>query len=764
METINVANQLSGMAPLYSDLAIEKTRTGYDLDLYPNVNWLDAVTTPYSSNSRLSMDVNGGTERLRYSLVAAYFNEKGMIAVDDSQNYDSRLGLKKYNLRSNVDLELTKSTKIAVGIGGYITERQAPGVGISTILSHAMDTPPNYHPVRYSNGYIPKVAARYNPWADATQTGYQLRFQSNLETSLNIVQDIGQLAPALEGLRASVLASFDSFNTHSQNRTKTPRTFYATGRDEEGELILTNIDQGQEFLNYSRSSGGDRTIYFESRLNYNRTFGGRHMLDGLVLFNLRDYVDQDASSSILSLPYRNTGIAARTAYSYDDRYFTEFNFGYNGSENFKRDFRFGFFPSVALGWMPSSEAFFEPLLGTISKLKLRGSWGLVGNDQIVDNRRFAYISTINSSSGYSFGYTNNFSYGGWREGDFGVEDMTWETAEKINAGLELGLWNNSIQIQADWFREKRRDIFMQRKTIPETAGYNVMPYANFGKVDNKGIEVEMIVNHNVTDDWFISARGNFTYAKNKIVEYDESEELKNSTRAHTGQPINQHYGLIAEGLYAHSDFEDENKGIVRSDLPQPMFGPVRAGDIKYKDVNKDGLIDTYDESPLGKPYVPEIIVGFGLNTRYRNFDMGFLFQGAANFTNMLNGATLVPGSGGGGTGNIYANVDDRWLPESPSSNVFWPRLSNTESANNMRYSTWWLVDASYLRLKNFELGYTVPKDYQEKMLMKNARIFLRGSNLLTFSYFKMWDPEIGSQNGLKYPLQKIVSGGIEITF
>jgi hypothetical protein len=176
------------------------------------------------------------------------------------------------------------------------------------------------------------------------------------------------------------------------------------------------------------------------------------------------------------------------------------------------------------------------------------------------------------------------------------------------------------------------------------------------------------------------------------------------------------------------------------------------------------LIDTYDESPLGKPYVPEIIVGFGLNTRYRNFDMGFLFQGAANFTNMLNGATLVPGSGGGGTGNIYANVDDRWLPESPSSNVFWPRLSNTESANNMRYSTWWLVDASYLRLKNFELGYTVPKDYQEKMLMKNARIFLRGSNLLTFSYFKMWDPEIGSQNGLKYPLQKIVSGGIEITF
>lgn len=765
MEVINAANQLSNLGPLFDAQAIERTRIGYDPDLYPDVEWLDAVSTPFSGNGRLSLDVNGGTDRLKYSLVAAHFNETGMIAVDESQNYNSRLGLKKYNLRTNVDLDLTPSTKIVVGIGGYITERNAPGVGISTILSRAMDTPPNYHPVMYSNGQIPKVAARHNPWADATQTGFQRRYDSNLETQLNLIQDFGKLVPMLDGLKGSVLASFDAFNTHSQNRTKTPRTFYATGRNDEGELITTEVELGQEFLNYSRSSGGDRTIYFESRLNYNKLLNNVHNLDGLFLFNLRDYVDQDASNSQAAIPYRNLGIAGRSAYSYDDRYFAEFNFGYNGSENFKTGYRFGFFPSFALGWMPSNERFFESLRSTISQLKIRGSWGMVGNDRIVEDRRFAYLSTIASSSGYSFGYTNNFNYGtGWREGEFGVEDMTWETAEKLDIGLDLGLWNNTIHIQADWFTEKRNDIFMRRKTIPETAGYNLLPYANFGKVHNQGVEVEVLVNHRFTEDWTIAARGNFTYAKNKIIEYDEPENLKNSFRARTGRPLNQHFGMIAEGLYKFSDFEDEAKGILRSDLPVSQLGPVRAGDIKYKDLNNDGLITIDDETAIGKPYVPQIIVGFGINTKFKSFDMGFLFQGASNFTNMLHGATLVPGSGGGGTGNIYTNVDDRWTPENPSNNVFWPRLSSVESSNNMRYSTWWLVDASYLRLKNLEMGYTFPKRVQERVLMKNARVFLRGSNLLTFSYFKMWDPEIGSQNGLKYPLQRIVSGGIEITF
>lgn len=761
MEIINEANRLSGLEGLYSDEVIRRTRIGYDPDLYANVNWLDAVTRKYSPLSKGSIDINGGSERLRYSLVLSYFNENGMIVTDPNQNYDSQLKMSKYNVRSNVDLSLTPSTDIVVSIGGYITDRNAPGVGISTIFSRSMDTPPYVHPTILSNGQIPKIPARYNPWSDATQTGFQKRFESNIETLISLTQDIGKLWPAFNGLKANALFSFDSFNYHIQRRTKTPTSYQVVGRNEEGELITTIVDQGAEFLGYSKDAGGNRSIYVEGKLNYNRRFDD-HSLDGLFLFNMRDKVIQDATESILALPYRNTGIAGRFAYGFKDTYFGEFNFGYNGSENFKRGYRFGFFPSFAAGWLLSNEPFMESIQ-PISKLKVRGSWGLVGNDQLAKDVRFSYLSTIEGVGGYRFGYTNSVSYGGYREGRFGIENLTWETSKKMNIGVELGLWN-SVDLQVDMFKEHREDIFMERKTIPEILGYNQMPWANFGKVDNKGIEVELVVNHSFQKDFIVSARGNFTYAKNTIIEYDEPEDLKRTTRARTGQSMNQHYGLIAEGLFTENDFIDVQRGILKPEIPAHTFGRVQPGDIKYKDLNGDNLVDSYDESPIGKPHVPEIVYGFGINLKYKNIDFGVFFQGTGNFTNMLHGPTLIPGSGGGGVGNIYSNVDDRWTPENPNQNVFWPRLSNIESQNNMRYSTWWIRDASYVRLKNLELGYTLPQEWLRPMSVRNMRFFLRGSNLLTFARFKMWDPEIGSQNGLKYPLQRITSCGLELTF
>lgn len=761
METINAAQVLSGMEGVFSEEAIRRTRIGYDPDLYANVNWLDAVTRKYSPQSKGSIDINGGSERLRYSLVLSYFNENGMIVTDPNQNYDSQLKMSKYNVRSNVDLSLTPSTDLVVSIGGYITDRNAPGVGISTIFSQSMDTPPNVHPTLLSNGQIPKLPARYNPWSSATQTGYQKRFESNIESLISVNQDIGKLSPVFDGLKANVLFSFDSFNYHIQRRTKTPTTYQAVGRNEEGELITTMVDQGAEFLGYSKEAGGNRSLYLEGKLNYNKRFE-EHSIDGLFLFNMRDKVIQDASTSILALPYRNTGIAGRFAYGFRDTYFGEINFGYNGSENFKRGYRFGFFPSFAVGWLLSNESFMQSV-STISKLKLRGSWGLVGNDQLANDVRFSYLSTIQSVGGYRFGYTNNVGYGGYREGRFGIENLTWETSSKMNMGIELGLWN-SIDLQVDLFKEHRKDIFMARKTIPEILGYNQMPWANFGQVDNKGFEVELAVNHSFQKDFIVSARGSFTYAKNTIIEYDEPEDLKATTRARTGQPMNQHFGLIADGLFTDDDFIDIQRGILKPEIPVHTFGRVQPGDIKYKDLNDDSIIDSFDESPIGKPHVPEIIYGFGFNMKYKNVDFGVFFQGTGNFTNMLHGATLIPGSGGGGTGNVYSNVDNRWTPENPRQDVFWPRLSNIESQNNMRYSTWWIRDASYLRLKNLEMGYTLPQNWVRSASIKNMRLFVRGSNLLTFAKFKMWDPEIGSQNGLKYPLQKITSCGLEITF
>lgn len=758
METINATRVLSGLEASYKQDAIDKTRSGIDPDFYPNVNWLDAVTEDYSHNQRVSANVNGGTERLRYSLVVSYFGERGITAVDPAMEYDSKLKLSRFNVRSNVDINLTSSTLLNVGIGGYIQDRNAPGDGVNSILNTAFVSTPIIHPILYSNGQIACRPQGSNPWALATQTGFVKNYRNKLESTVSLQQDLGKIWSILAGLDIKGLFSFDSYNYSDINRTKTPTMYQAYSRDEEGNLLTNILNEGQEFLGYSKGSGGDRSIYFEAQMNYNKRLGD-HTLGALFLYNMRDYVTFDSADGLGSLPYRNQGIAGRVSYSFKDRYFAETNFGYNGSENFQRGFRYGFFPSVAVGWMMTNEPFMVGVTDVLSKLKLRGSWGLVGNDKI-GGRRFAYVPTIGSTGGYNWGYQAQNGRGGLQEDQFGIPDLTWETAEKINIGMEVGFLN-SINLQADVFKEYRDNIFMQRKTIPEIAGYTNTPYANFGKVENKGIDMNVEVNHKFNADLMVSVRGNLTYATNKVTEYDEPESLKNSTRAQTGQSLNQHFGLVALGLYTEDDFEN---GALKKGLPIPSFGDVLLGDIKYKDLNDDGRIDAFDNCPMGKPYVPEIVYGFGLNLKYKNVDFGAFFQGTGNFTNMLGGNNFIPGSGGGGLGNIYANVDDRWTPENPNQNVFWPRLSIYDLDNNKQSSTWWLRDASYIRLKNLEIGYTLPKTWQKTIAARNARVFLRGSNLFTWASFDMWDPEIGSSNGLKYPTMRVYSIGAEITF
>ncbi len=764
MEVMNVANRLSGnVTDMYSQEAIDVTRNGTDTDLYPDVNWLDEVTNKWVYNGRTTLDINGGSERLRYSLVASYFGEKGITVTDPDVDYDATNRLSRYNIRSNVDLDLTSSTNVNVSIGGYILNKNTPGISPTDIIYLAFKNTPIVHPVIYSNGQIPANTSQTNPWAASTQSGYISTYNNSLQSTFSVIQDIGKLYEPLNGLKAKVVFSFDAYSWTQFKRTKSPTTYFASGRDGEGNLLTSITNEGDEFLSYSKSSGGNRAMYLETQLSYSKKIAEKHQIDGLFLYNMRDYVNADATTSILSLPYRNQGIAGRVSYSFNEIYFIEGNFGYNGSENFKNGNRWGFFPSVAVGWMVSNEPFMTGKTDVLSKLKLRCSYGLVGNDQL-SGRRFPYLSTINSTKledGYSFGVSGDQTYIGYSEGDFGV-NLSWETVKKADIGLELGLWN-AINFQADYFHERREDIFMQRKTIPETAGFTTNPWANFGIVENSGFEASLEVNKKFGKDLFLSVRGNFTYAKNKIIEYDEAESLKATIRSHTGQSLKQYYGLKAIDLFQEEDFKAD--GSLVDGSPEHTFGVVKPGDIQYEDTNKDGKVDAYDYHPIGKPYVPEIVFGFGFSTRYKNIDLSAFFQGATNFSNMLQGSMLIPGSGGGGLGNIYANCDNRWDPENPyRKEVFWPRLSVNESTNNMRYSTWWLKDASYIRLKNFELGYTIPKKIQKTAAMRDARIFFRGTNLLTWSAFDMWDPEIGSSDGLKYPPMKVLSVGVQVTF
>lgn len=397
----------------------------------------------------------------------------------------------------------------------------------------------------YSNGQIPANTSQTNPWAAATHSGFISSYISSLQSVFAVTQDIGKLWHPLKGLKAKATFSFDTYAWNSFLRTKKQTTYMATGRDADGNLLTSVTNEGDDYLKYSKEAGGNRTMYMEGQLSYSRLLADAHQIDGLLLYNMRDYVDADATSAINSLPHRTQGIAARLSYSYKGRYFIEGNFGYNGSENFSKGHKWGFFPSVAGGWLVTNEKFMESTTSVLSKLKIRGSYGLVGNDQL-SGRRFAFLSTITSGTGYVYGTSGNQTINGRFEGDFGIEDLSWETVKKTDIGIEIGLWD-CINIQADYFHEKREDIFMQRKTIPETAGFNKNPWANFGIVKNQGFDASLEMNKSFGKDFFLSLRGNFTFSRNKILEYDESEAMKQTTRARTGNPLNTYYGLKAVG-------------------------------------------------------------------------------------------------------------------------------------------------------------------------------------------------------------------------
>lgn len=753
LDDIRLDNNLS---PLYTE-QIRKTRMNYDPDLYPDVNWIDEVTKDYASNTRTSIDISGGTERLRYSFVAALYTERGIIERDDRNEWDSSVKLQRYNVRTNVDMNLTRTTLMRFNIGGYLQERNAPSKSISDIFSFSFSTPPSLYPKQYSSGEIAKDEGE-NPWSLATQTGYARSSSSNIESLFSIEQDLKGLLP---GLKIKGSFSFDRYSSSHVYRSKDPAYHSpATGRTDEGDLIISLRSLGDNFLGYSKGSDwGNKSTYFEGNLSYSQVFGA-HAVDAMFLYSQRHYDNGD------KLPYRNQGIAGRASYTYAGRYISEFNFGYNGSENFAKGNRFGFFPSVAIGWIVSEEPFMQPINNYISKLKLRGSYGLVGNDRL-DGRRFAYLSTVEGVLGYAWGYTHNYyNIGGYAEGYFENPNFSWETVSKFNIGAEIGLLKGMIEAQIDIFKEKRKDIFMERQSIPSSGGFNKLPWDNFGRVDNKGIEVSLNVNKQFNKDFSMSFLGTFTYAKNKIIEKDEAYTKVGTYRAETGHPVGQWFGLIDEGLFTEEDFLDVSTGTLAAGIPIHTYGSVRPGDIKYKDMNADGRIDDMDKAAIGGTYDPQIVYGMGVNIRLKNVDLGVLFQGNAKTENMIgrDNGYFIPGAGNGAVGNVLTNANDRWTEENPSQDVFYPRLSLGFSPNNAQRSTWWLKDVSMLRMKNLEIGYSVPSKLLNALLLNQARIFFRGTNLLTFTGFDLWDPEVASSNGTQYPIMKSFSLGLNIRF
>mgnify|MGYP004616690517 FL=1 len=749
-----------GGAPLpFTQQTIDRTRSGYDPDLYPDVNWIDAITKDYAYNTRVNLDVSGGSDYLRYSVVASYFKETGILEQDKSLDVNNATNNQQFNLRTNIDMDLTKTTLLRVNIGGFLNRFKKQRCNTDEAFNEAFITLPFVHPTRYSDGAIPVVSNGHNPWATVTQQGYDFMTSSKIQTLFSLEQDLKMILP---GLKIKGLFSFDRWNRSTRGRVSKRATVYpATGRDEHGNLIYTQGTVGDESMTaYNNGEYGNTRVYFEGDLMYKQRFG-KHDIDAMLLYNQQAYDNGSYQD------YRKQGIAGRLSYTFDNRYVGEFNFGYNGSENFAKGKRFGFFPSFALGWLMSEEPWMEKAKKVFSKIKFRGSIGQAGDDNI-GGRRFAYLTTVNANAeGYIWGTTGQMNFSqGITEGEIGVSNLTWETVTKANLGVELGLWN-MLDLNFDIFREKRKDIFMKRKIIPTQTGFINSPWANYGKVTNHGLEMSLNFHKQWNKDWFTSAYANFTYAKNRVDEFDEPAVRKGTYRSQTGRSLNELIGLVAERLFTPEDF-DENGHLLPGIPSQDGVGGVnlKPGDIKYKDMDGDGAITAEDEGFIGGTNDPRKVYGFGGVLAYKNIDFNFFFQGVADTYRMVGGtASFIPGSGTTVQGNAYAkNIGDTYSDENPDPYAFWPRFTYGPNLNNYRASTWWKKDMSFLRCKTLELGYTFDNSWLKSIYVKNLRVYVSANNLFCISGWKLWDPELGTNDGLKYPMNRSFQFGLDINF
>jgi len=757
----------------YSDAVIEKYRDGSDPDLYPNVDWLGSLFKDVATNRKASVNVSGGGTIAKYYVSGTYYNEGSIFKNDNSNDYNSSIDYSKFSFRANLDLALHETTTLSINLANVYESKDSPGVGASAdglaedirkgidgIWGYTFATSPNAFPVRYSDGKFsgPARGSGFNPYNLLMQAGYTENYKNSAQSLIALDQDLSELITP--GLKANVKFSWDAFNVNIIARNKEVEQWLATGRDDDGNLMYNQTNQGTETLNYNTDGYAERSLYLEGSLVYNRLFNEVHRVGGLFLFNQREKNILTAWTSEGALPYRNQGIAGRLTYSYKDKYFIEGNFGYNGSENFSPGHQFGFFPSGALGWMVSSEKFFQPFTHIVDVLKLKGSYGIVGNDKIGGSRRFIYNATINSNTdGYAFGLNRN-RHNGMRVGEWANANVGWEEATKTNIGVELSLFNK-LKIQGDYFHEEREGIFLQRGSLPRYVGVSTTPWVNVGKMVNKGFDGSLEYSQSF-GDFHLTARGNFTYSRNELIDTDQPD-YEDLYRNREGKPNDQQFGLVSLGLF-------ESQADINNS-PEQQFGPVRPGDIKYRDINGDGVVDNTDKVAIGRTKIPEIVYGFGATLGWKGFDVAVFFQGVANTTFMMDGGAVYGFSSGNvSRSSMYEDLyHNRWSPDNPDKNALYPRLSDSDNSNNNRASTFRQRDGSFLRLKNAEFGYTLSKHIANKIKMNKVRFYVSGVNLLTFSSFNLWDPEMaggdsGYGQGQGYPPSKIINFGVNVNF
>lgn len=784
MNAANEAMRNDGIATKYTEDQIRNTIAGKDPYLYPNVDWLKEIFNDWGHNRRVNVNVRGGSEKVAYYASVSYFNETGMTVTDKNiDTYDSKMKYSRYNFTTNLNIDVTPTTKVEIGAQGYLGEGNYPAISSADLYNAAMSiSPVEYPKMFFVNGeaFVPGTSTNNNfnnPYSQATRRGYDNLTKNQIYSNLRVTQDLDMLT---KGLKLTAMYAFDVYNeihVH-QDRAESTYNFLDTSvpYDMNGQPILQRIYEGSNVLSYKQETSGNKKTYLEASLNYDRTFNDDHRVSALFLFNQQSKLLYPKGTLEDAIPYRMMGIAGRATYSWKDRYFAEFNIGYNGAENFSPKHRFGTFPAFGVGWVVSNEKFWQPLSKAVSFLKIRYTDGKVGNSEVSD-RRFMYLDQMkeNGDYGYKFG-PNGTKWSGYETVNMAV-DLIWEESRKQDLGIDLKLFNDDLSIVFDLFKERRENILLKREhSIPSFLGYNTSaPYGNIGIIENKGFDGTIEYNKRINKDWVIALRGNVTFNKDKWIQ-GELPEQKYEWMNQYGHNINGVKGYVAEGLFTQTEIDDMARWESLSDAnkaitPKPFasqFGTVKAGDIKYKDLNNDGQIDAYDQTYISRGDVPTTVYGFGFTVGWKDLSVGMMFQGVAGAERVLNGSSVNPFNGGGGSGNLYSNIGDRWTEEKPDQNAFYPRLSygseTTSNINNFQKSTWWVRNMNFLRLKTLQISYNLPKPWVNKVHLKNAAVYVMGTNLFTLSRFKLWDPELNTDNGASYPNTTSYSVGINFTF
>lgn len=753
----NEARVVRGMKPRYDEVELRLFKSHMDPDLYPDVNWRDEMLKKVTWNNQHYLSVSGGGATARYFMSLGMINKSAIFKQSDVNKYNTNVNWHKYTFRANVEANMTKTTILSLGLDGTIIKQNFPGYGNdnTALWTSQANLTPVTVPLRYSDGKLAaygKDGNQISPYVLLNETGFKINHRTTTKVNFGVNQKLDFL---LEGLSANALFSFTQNSTHNVDRKKMPALYKATGRYNDGSLILQKT-VSESSLSFDKSSYNDRQYYFETRLNYDHAFGV-HRVGGLVHYYMQDYQTSTAGDEISSIPERYQALSGRLTYSYDDTYFIEGNIGYTGSENFKPGEQFGIFPAVALGWVPTQYAVVQQVVPFVNFFKIRASYGEVGNDRI-GGRRFPYITYV------KFNTSGRWGGAGLTEGQIGADNLKWEVAKKFNLGFDVKLWNNRLSATVDVFKDIRNGIFQERALLPTEVGAVNRPYTNVGRMRSNGVDGNVTYTQTLKKDMALTLRGNFTFSKNKVTHWDEPIN-RYPYQEKSGKPYDVARGLVSVGLFRDS------LDIISS--AKQTFGEVRPGDIKYKDINGDGKIDNDDEVPLSYSNVPQLQYGFAAEFTYRKWTFGVFFEGISKVQYFYGGNGYYPYSGGE-TGNVLTMVADpgkRWTPAwysgdpaTENPNARFPRLTYGSSSNNNRASTFWLANGRYLRFKNIDISYRMQNNWLRNLGVSAVTFQAVADNIACWDKVKLWDPGQASSNGAAYPLQRTFTLQLSVSF